>query len=80
MKVVQWRHVEQGSARAASTSKGGNIVGNVIFVLAVVAFWAIVFVLVMFLIRMSTSSRDNEQAASDLSEDYEATDNRAALT
>ena len=80
MIVVQWGHVEQGSARAASTPKGGSIVGNVIFVLAVIAFWAFVFVLVMFLIRMSTSSRDNEQAASDLPEDYETTDNKAALT
>jgi hypothetical protein len=73
--------VEQRSARALSTSKGGNIVGNVIFVLAVIAFWAFVFVLVMFLIRMSTGSRDNEQAVSDLPEDYyETTDNSAALT
>ena len=55
--------------------------GNVIFVLAVVAFWACVFVLVMFLIRMASSSREVEQATSDLSEDhYETTDNTAALT
>ena len=55
--------------------------GNVIFVLAVVAFWALVFVLVTFLIRMSTSSRDNDQVASDLSEDYhETTDSSTAPT
>jgi hypothetical protein len=54
--------------------------GNVIFVLAVVAFWACVFLLVMFLIRMSSSSREGEQAASELPEDsYETTDT-AALT
>jgi len=53
--------------------------GNVIFVLAVVAFWACVFLLVMFLIRISSSSREGEQATS--SEDsYETTDNTAALT
>jgi amino acid permease len=54
--------------------------GNVIFVLAVVAFWACVFLLVMFLIRISSSSREGEQATSELSEDsYETTDT-AALT
>jgi len=55
--------------------------GNVIFVLAVVAFWACVFLLVTFLVRMSASSREGEQATAELSEDaYEPTDNTAALT
>jgi hypothetical protein len=55
--------------------------GNVIFVLAVVAFWAFVFLLVTFLVRMASSSRESEHASSELSEDsYGATDNTAALT
>jgi hypothetical protein len=61
--------------------KVASSMGNVIFVLAVVAFWALVFVLVTFLIRMSTSSRDNDQVDSDLSEDYhETTDSSTAPT
>jgi hypothetical protein len=55
--------------------------GNVIFVLAVVGFWAIVFFLVVFLIRMSLSSHSDEQGVSDMpQEQYEGQDNTAALT
>jgi hypothetical protein len=55
--------------------------GNVIFVLAVIGFWAIVFFLVVFLIRLSMSSHGDEQGASDMSqEQYEGQDNTAALT
>jgi hypothetical protein len=72
--------VDQVSSEA-STSKGGKVMGNVIFVLAVVAFWAIVFSLVVFLIRMSISSHNEEQVISDTPEEYyESNDNTAALT
>ena len=55
--------------------------GNVIFVLAVVGFWAIVFFLVVFLIRISMGAHSDEQGASDMSqEQYEGQDNSAALT
>jgi hypothetical protein len=55
--------------------------GNVIFVLVVVGFWAIVFFLVMFLIRMSLGSHSDEQGVSDMpQEQYEGQDNTAAVT
>ena len=44
--------------------------GNVIFVLTVVGFWAIAFLLVVFLIRMSLGSPTDEQEVSDAPEQY----------
>ncbi len=44
--------------------------GNVIFVLTVVGFWAIVFILVVFLIRMSLGSPSDEQEVFDAPEQY----------
>ncbi|MGO8951238.1 MAG: hypothetical protein ACLQUY_27005 [Ktedonobacterales bacterium] len=61
--------------------------GNVIFVLLVVGFWAIAFLLVVFLIRMSLGSRSDEQEVSDRPEEnyetyegHEGQDNTPALT
>jgi hypothetical protein len=55
--------------------------GNVIFVLAVVAFWLFVFLLMMVLIRMAAGAHDDEQTACDVPEDYyNRKDNSAALT
>ncbi len=58
--------------------------GNVVFVLTVVGFWAIVFVLVVFLIRISLVPHSDDQEAVGTTEEYysdrETRDNTGALT
>ena len=49
--------------------EGWHVMGTVIFVLAVVAFWALVFCLMMLFIRMISRGRDNEEVACDVTDE-----------
>lgn len=50
--------------------EGWHVMGTVIFVVLVVAFWAFVFCLMMFFIRLISRGRDNEEVACDVTDEY----------
>jgi hypothetical protein len=56
--------------------------GDVLLVLAVIGFWAVVGVIAMLLIRNAAKTRDNEEEVCDLTPDYypEETPEKTATT